>query len=95
MNIRFNFDRMTPVEFLPYSHTVTDRILSIGDHSTAETCQLYEDTESELLEMFRSRGFRAFRDNKCIYVLRMPNDQLLYVGFYDWAMNIGLSYQTV
>ncbi len=95
MNIRFNFEDMAPVEFLPYSHSVTNKLVSIGDHSDPVTCQLFEDTENELLRIFKNAGLRAFKDNKYIYVLKMSNGTLLYVGFYDWVMNIGFGYRKV
>lgn len=95
MNINLSFENMTPVEFLPYSHTVTNRLVSIGDHSDPVTCQFFEDTENDLLEMFKAAGIKAFKDNKCIYVLRMTNEILLYVGFYDWVMNIGFGYRKI
>jgi len=95
MNIRFNFEDMTPVEFLPYSHSVTNKIVSVGDHSDSATCQFFEDTETDLLEMFKAAGLRAFKDNKCIYVLKMSNGVLLYVGFYDWSLDVGLGYRKV
>lgn len=95
MNINLNFRNMAPVEFLPYSHMVTNTLVSIGDHSDPVTCQFFEDTENDLLEMFKAAGIRAFKDNKCIYVLRMTNEILLYVGFYDWVMNIGFGYRKI
>jgi hypothetical protein len=90
MNIQFKFWDMKPVAFLPYSHTVIDRILSVGDDS-----EFYTSTKKELIEQFRAAGFKAFQDNKIVFVLEGEAKLCICVGFYDWAMNIGFGYRKV
>ena len=81
---------MKPVQFLPYAHTVTDRIMSLGDDS-----EFYKSTEKELVDQFNKAGIKAYPDNKLVFVLEMQSGQKICVGFYDWVMNIGFGYRKV
>jgi len=95
MNINLDFSNMRPVEYQGYAHIVTERILSLGDHTDKETCEYFELLENDLVKQFWFAGIKAFIDNKCVFVLESSQGQRICVGFYDWTISVGFGYRRI
>ena len=73
-----------PVKFYPYAHQVGRRIVSTDDYDE------FQKFRELLLEEFRCAGIKAYVDNKCVFELDLDG-RAVFVGFWDWQMNVGLS----
>lgn len=75
-------DGWEPYEFWQYTTVVMDRTLSARDDYGFRYLQ---DT---LLQQFNAAGIEARADNKIAFGFK-KGDEMLYVGFYDWHVDMG------
>lgn len=91
MNVRFMFEKMLPLSFLPYAHMVTDVIFKVGNMEDGK----YVGLEDELIKQFIDAGIKAHRDNKSVFMFQSTTGKGIYVGFYDNVVYVGFNYHKV
>lgn len=86
-----------PHEFWPYTSYVTDRIIVTDWRSSGPA----NDLRDELLRRFKEADIECHLDNKIVFGLKEdeggnPNNpsRMIYVGFYDGQMTVGLGFRT-
>ncbi len=75
-----------PHEFWGYTTVVMDRTMSVRDDQAG-----YNILRDWLIATFRAAGIEAHVDNKIAFglVRKDGSSGLLYVGFYDWHVDVG------
>jgi len=75
----------TPVEFFHYPSTVRYALVRVRDCDEST----YRDLMHALVDKFNTAGIACTSDNKITFGLRY-RDTMIYIGFYDWTLSIGL-----
>ncbi len=75
-----------PHEFWGYTTVVTDRIMSVRDYNNDG----FRELRDEFIARFREAGIDAHVDNKIAFGFTR-GAEVLYVGFYDWHVDLGTS----
>lgn len=84
--IRLDF--FEPVKFYPYSHIVTDRILTFQTIDEPHLAEVFRSTQYHLIEKFKKAGIAAKVDNKIAFEIKTDVGNI-FIGFYDCIMSIG------
>lgn len=76
-----------PHEFWGYTTVVTDRIFQRYGNGW-DAPEGYGVLRNKLLKAFNAAGIKAQSDNKIAFGFK-KGDKMLYVGFYDWHIDVG------
>jgi hypothetical protein len=79
------FQYGTPVEFFHYPSRCTYALVRVRDCDEST----YRDLMHALVDKFNKAGIACTSDNKITFGLRY-RDTMIYIGFYDWTLSIGL-----
>lgn len=90
--IDIKIENLKPMEFFPYPHIVTNRIINIKDNT------IYRYYQKELASIFSTKHKKEinyFIDNKTVFKCLLNNKTEIYIGFYDWDIQIGFDVKKV
>jgi hypothetical protein len=79
------FQQGIPVEFFHYPSRGTYTLVRVRDCDE----RTYRDLMHDLVDKFNKAGIACTSDNKITFGLRY-RDTMIYIGFYDWTLSIGL-----
>jgi hypothetical protein len=84
-----NIKPFKPIQFYPYPHVVADKILSYECKTKWDT-EFFVELRKNLIDSFMDSKITAYVDNKIVFSI-LFREQLVFVGFYGWTIDVGYS----